>query len=268
MFLHYWFLLPVGILIAMLAMSAGVSGAALWVPLYMMWLGLDVAMAFWLGLLTMLFGFGSGTLRNWRDRTYNGRLVLLYSCASVPAAILGALAQPMVAKSVLVTAFGIFLIVYSAVIAGRAMRDSGNGRRRESVAYGRAIIEGVLTGLLSVGTGVLTVPEILRDRSIRFSAEAIGSGVMIIFATSLAATLARLEPRFVAALGRDSRQLAAILIWAAPAAVIGGQIGPRVARRMPSDRHAALYLSAVLMMIGVLTLMRAAAHACVRSAIL
>ena len=155
--------------------------------------GLDVAMAFWLGLLTMLFGFGSGTLRNWRDRTYNGRCVAIFvrersgrdsGCAG---------AADGREKSVLVTAFGIFLIVYSAVIAGRAMRDSGNGLRRESVAYGRAIIEGVLTGLLSVGTGVLTVPEILRDRSIRFSAEAIGSGVMIIFATSLAATLARLN---------------------------------------------------------------------------
>ena len=54
--LHYWFLLPVGIAIAALVMSAGVSGATLWVPVYLLWLKLDAPVAFWLGLLTMLFG--------------------------------------------------------------------------------------------------------------------------------------------------------------------------------------------------------------------
>ena len=34
--LQYWFLLPVGVGIAVLVMSAGVSGATLWVPVYLM----------------------------------------------------------------------------------------------------------------------------------------------------------------------------------------------------------------------------------------
>ena len=37
-------------------MSTGVSGATLWVPVYLLWLKLDAPVAFWLGLLTMLFG--------------------------------------------------------------------------------------------------------------------------------------------------------------------------------------------------------------------
>ena len=54
--LHYWFLLSVGIAIAALVMSAGVSGATLWVPVYLLRLKLDAPVAFWLGSLTMLFG--------------------------------------------------------------------------------------------------------------------------------------------------------------------------------------------------------------------
>jgi hypothetical protein len=39
--LQYWFLLPIGLLIAVLVMSAGVSGATLWVPVYLLWLKLN-----------------------------------------------------------------------------------------------------------------------------------------------------------------------------------------------------------------------------------
>jgi uncharacterized membrane protein YfcA len=80
---------------------------------------------------------------------------------------------------------------------------------------------------------------------------------MIIFFTSLAATVGHLRPTFVADLRRELPQLAAIMIWAAPAVVIGGQIGPRLAQKLPSERHARLYFSLVLVLVGVLTLWRA-----------
>jgi len=94
MMLHYWFLLPVGIVIATLVMSSGVSGATLWVPLYFLWLGFDISLAFWLGLVTVLFGMGSGVHRNMRDGTYNGQLIWRYSLITIPAAMVGALIEP------------------------------------------------------------------------------------------------------------------------------------------------------------------------------
>jgi uncharacterized membrane protein YfcA len=47
------------------------------------------------------------------------------------------------------------------------------------------------------------------------------------------------------------------MLWAAPAVVLGGQIGPRLAQKLTSERHARLYFSAVLMLVGILTLWRA-----------
>src|SRR6202162_4193998 len=85
--LQYWFLLPVGVCIAVLVMSAGVSGATLWVPVYLLWLRLGAPLAFWLGLFTMLFGFGSGVIRNLRDGTYDGVLVRRYLLITIPAAL-------------------------------------------------------------------------------------------------------------------------------------------------------------------------------------
>ncbi|MGH7906741.1 MAG: sulfite exporter TauE/SafE family protein [Candidatus Binataceae bacterium] len=257
MLLHYWFLLPVGIAIATLVMSAGVSGATLWVPVYLLWLRLDVPLAFWLGLLTMLFGFGSGVYRNWRDGTYDRALVQYYLAFSIPAAFVAGWFSAFINQRALVAVFGIFLLIYGVIIAARTLRRDQVDVRRDSGSYLAALIGGVLTGLISIGIGVLALPAVLRHRSIERPAEGIGTLVIIIFFTSLAATLGHLRPSFVMQLSHELRNIGAIMLWAAPAVVIGGQIGPRLSRMLPSERHARLYFSVVLLMIGIVTLLRA-----------
>ena len=255
--LHYWFLLPIGIIIAVLVMSAGVSGATLWVPVYLLWLRLSVPIAFWLGLLTTLLGFGSGVYRNWRDRSYNGPLVRRYLTASLPAALLGGWLAGLVSEKLLVGLFGVFLLVYGAMIAMLTLRGLVPKERRESISYPIALIGGGLTGLISIGVGILAMPVVMRHRSIRAPATAIGSLVMIIFFTSLAAAIGRLRFSFINDLRCDLPQLGAIMLWAAPAVVLGGQLGPRLAQRLPSERHARLYFSAVVFAVGILTVVRA-----------
>lgn len=257
--LEYWFLLPVGVAIATLVMSAGVSGATLWVPVYLLWLRLDVALAFWLGLLTMLFGFGSGVYRNWRDGTYDGALVSRYAMATVPAALVGGWASGLVEQRIIVGLFGIFLFVYAVAIAARTLGNSEVPLRRETISWPAAIIGGALTGLIAIGVGIMAMPAVQRHRSSTSPAVGVGSLVMIIFLTSIAATAGRMHPALLKTIGAQMHELTRIAIWALPAVVIGGQIGPRVARMLPSERHARLYFSAVLIVVAVLTLLRARA---------
>ncbi|MBV8054165.1 MAG: sulfite exporter TauE/SafE family protein [Deltaproteobacteria bacterium] len=249
--------MPVGIGIAVVVMSAGVSGAALWVPVYLLWLRLGAPLAFWLGLCTMLFGFGSGVYRNWRDGSYNGRLVRRFIAVSVPAAFIGGWCAALVNQKFLIGLFGSFLLVYSGGMAARAMRDTFPRKRADSVGYVVAVVGGLLTGFIAIGVESLAMPIVLRQRSIRTPGEGIGSLVMIIFFTSLAATVGHIRPSFVAELRRQLGGLLAVMLWAAPAVVIGGQIGPRLAQKLTSERHARLYFSAVLMLVGILTLWRA-----------
>ena len=257
--LHYWFLLPTGVAIGALVMSAGVSGAALWVPVYLLWLKLDAPVAFWLGLLTMLFGFGSGVIRNFRDGTYDGALVRRYLIFTVPAALAGGWASALINQALIVALFGAILIAYAIVIGGRALGMRTDSDRHDRVPVSIALLGGALTGLISIGIGILAMPSVLRHRAIGSPGSAIGSLVMIIFFTSLAATIGRMRPALVSELGRDSSQIIAIAIWAIPGVVIGGQAGPRLAQMLPSERHARLYFSVVLLIVGVLTLARAAA---------
>jgi uncharacterized protein len=257
--LHYWFLLPVGVFIALLVMSAGVSGAALWVPVYLLWLRLGPPLAFWLGLFTMLFGFGSGVYRNWRDGSYNARLVGAFLTASMPAALIGGWCAALVNEKLLSGLFGGFLLVYSGVIAAGTLRNATVRSPRNSVTHLLAVVGGALTGLVSIGVEVLAMPTVMGQRGVRTPGEGIGSLVMIIFFTSVAATAGRLRPSFIATLHRELPHLVAIMLWAAPAVIIGGQVGPRIAQRLPSERHARLYFSGVMVVVGILTLWRASA---------
>jgi len=257
--LHYWYLLPVGLAIGALVMSAGVSGATLWVPVYPLWLRLDAPVAFWLGLSTMLFGFGSGVIRNFRDGTFDGVIVRRYLLFAIPAALIGGWVSALVNQALIVALFGAFLIVYAILIGGRTLGMRGDSDRHDRVPVWIALSGGALTGLISIGIGILAMPSVLRHRSSRSPGGAIGSLVMIIFFTSLAATIGRMRPSLISSLRRDASQIVAIAVWALPGVAVGGQIGPRLAQMLPSERHTRLYFSAVLLVVGVLTLLRASA---------
>ena len=108
----YWYLFPLGIIIATLSMSAGISGANFWIPVYLFLIKLDPLISFWLALLTMIFGFGSGVIRNVHQGTVNWYMVRQYLIPAVWGAILGSLLTSHVDGRVLVLIFGSFLFMY------------------------------------------------------------------------------------------------------------------------------------------------------------
>ena len=58
--IQFWYLLPISIAIATIAMSSGIGGAVFFSPLFMIGLGLEPNIAIGAALATELFGFGSG----------------------------------------------------------------------------------------------------------------------------------------------------------------------------------------------------------------
>lgn len=115
----YIYLLPLGIIVAILAISAGISGSNFWIPIYFMWLGIDPKTSFWLALLTMIFGFGSGIIRNMIHTTINWTIVKQYLKIAVPFAILGTLLVPFTPATLLLGLFGSVVIIYGAFLIYR-----------------------------------------------------------------------------------------------------------------------------------------------------
>jgi len=87
----YWYLFPLGIIISAMAMSAGIPGANFWIPVYLFILKLDPLISFWVALLTMVFGFGSGVIRNLYQHTVNWYIVRKYLIPTIQGVIIGSI---------------------------------------------------------------------------------------------------------------------------------------------------------------------------------
>jgi uncharacterized membrane protein YfcA len=256
MSIDYWFLLPVGVSIAFLAMSSGISAGNFWVPVFLFWTQFDAPVAFWMTLTTMLFGYGSGVVRNLRQGTMYRAFIVQYLPFTVPAAVIGAYLSPALDVSWLILLFGVFVGGYGArMLVQKWHRSATPPRLRAGLPWGIAIAGGALLGLITVGLGELMLPRMLADRELGRPADAVGAAVLIIFVTSLAAALARLNGPFAAALVEQHATLLSAMGFVAPGVILGGQLGPMIARRF-NARTLQLYVAVLLLLVGALMLVR------------
>lgn len=256
----YIFLLPVAVIIAVLAMSAGISGSNFWIPVYYVWLGIDPLVSFWLALITMLFGFGSGTIRNIMSRTVNWVLVRKYLVIVVPSAILGTLLVPFVPAAFLLGLFGGFVILYGIFLiyrfgVCRGRSGPGSPGTADRVSWELGVLAGLLKGLIATGTGIILMPCLMGHCRVRSPAEAVGTTVVIIFIVNIFAAVFRLTPGFLSALPEQGDLIVSIMIWVAPGVIIGGQAGPRIARGL-SVRGIRIYVGILLVFVGLLIYLR------------
>jgi uncharacterized protein len=256
MSVDYWFLLPVGVSIAFLAMSSGISAGNFWVPVYLLWAQFDPPVAFWMTLATMLCGYGSGVVRNLRQGTIHRGFIAQYLPFTLPAAVVGAYLSPVLNVSWLILLFGVFVCSYGArMLVQKGRQPATPGPLRAGLPWGIAIAGGVLLGLITVGLGELMLPRMLADRKLGRPAEAVGAAVVIIFVTSLAAALVRLNGPFMTALVAQHTILLGAMAFAAPGVILGGQLGPMIARRL-NARTLQLYVAVLLLLVGGLMLVR------------
>lgn len=256
---EHWFLFPLGVAIAVAGMSSGIAGSNFWTPVYLLWLGLEPKVAFWVSLATMLFGFGSGVLRNVRDGTVNRYLVGRYLLVAAPATALGASVSARIGSSWLLAAFAVFVLVYGAHLVrgfwrGSPREAAAEPHERIFVTAGAAA--GLLQGAIASGAGVLLLPAILDHRRLRHHAEAVGTTVVLVFACSLISVSFRVDENLLRTLAEASGEIFSILAFAAPGVVIGGQLGPRLARWLPR-RYLRLWVGMLLVVVGILVAYRA-----------
>jgi uncharacterized membrane protein YfcA len=249
----YVLLLPIGVAIAVAYTSTGISGANFWVPIYVLWLGFDQAVGFWLALLTMLFGSISGLVRHRLQRTIDTRAAFRLLLPAAPAAALGAVIAPLLPMTLPLVLFAAFALTRGALL----LLPESEARPADRELPGAAIpaAGGALTGVISVGIGAMLLPPMLRSSRFRHHAEATGTTLLVVFLTSVVAVLGRLRPEFVAELSRSLPTILGVMAFVVPAVVTGGQLGPLVARRIPGGSMRP-YVAALLLLVGALMVAR------------
>ena len=223
---QYLFMLPTVALVSTCCQLAGIGGAAVMSPIFLLVFPLlgpsyplpTAASAIASALLTEVFGFASGLLGYSRRGLVDWSIAAQFSVVSVPSALIGAILAASVAQNP-----SLLRGVYAALMIGLAtyltvsdkpeaileeeceIPEEGDDLRKHSTADGTeflyfppkqgdlksasATIAGSgLTGLLGVGVGEVILPQLVRSCCMPLPVAA-GTSVAVVVVTALTAAI-------------------------------------------------------------------------------
>lgn len=277
----YWYLLPISIVIATIAISSGIGGAVFFSPLFMLGLKVDPYTAIGAGLITELFGFGSGLYAYIKAKLIDyqfGKSLLFFS---ITASILGVFLSRLVPHTILKTIFAIGIIfvgwqLYLSLRKDRiekehddmdrnqdlpaesVLRDrNGNVYRyticNKSLAKLFASIGGLFFGSISVGLAELQEYQLLVRCRIP-TRIAVATTIFLVAVTVFVVSIVRIFIEIGGANYEELKLMAKIILFTAPGVLIGGQLGPYLQQKVnPSSMK--LFISILLILVGVFLLL-------------
>jgi hypothetical protein len=279
MTVEFWFMFPVAIVIATIAMSTGIGGAVFFSPIFLLVLQLDPTVAIGTALITELFGFASGLAAYLRQRLIDYRLGLEVLLFAVPAAVFGALIGEHIPDAILKAVFaaGIVFVgsqIFVAWYGERHESESGgeaplrdgfavhevkdrSGRLfrfnvfNKPVAAVYSSVGGAFVGMISVGIAELMEYQMVAKCRIP-PPVAVATAIFIVVITVAAASISHVVS-FVSAGPATIEQVLSIAVFTAPGVLIGGQIGPFLQRVAPPSVMK-VAISGVFIVVGIFML--------------
>jgi len=120
--LVYWYMFPISIVIATLAMASSMEGGVLFAPTFILLFPLvgsptlSPVEAVGVSLITEVFGFSSGVLAYWRQRAIDFGTAGFLLKFTIPMAIIGSILSYQVPGTILKIIFGLALFVFAFLL--------------------------------------------------------------------------------------------------------------------------------------------------------
>lgn len=276
---EYWYLSPIAIGVATLAMASGIGGAVFFSPIFLLWLKLEPTVAIGTALITELFGFSSGLVAYVRAELIDYRLGAQLLVFSVPGAIVGVLSADLFPAVVLKTIFAVGLVfiglqlflswrqeqkeAMNEMIEAEAekgyaseLTDRAGNVYRYTVcnkAMGRtfAALGGAFLGMISVGLAELQEYHLVARCKVP-SPVAVATSIFVVVITVLVASAGHVYG-FIQEGEGAFREAVSVAMFTVPGVLIGGQLGPRVQARANPDKMKVL-ISWIFMGVGAFML--------------
>jgi len=217
-----------GVLIATAAMTIGIGGGILWTPLLILAYGLSPQEAVATSLLIQVIGMGSGTFAFLRTNLVEKKLALIFFIVALPGVIIGSFVTVNLPQQPVQMALGVMAMLLALLfVAGQdQMDDEQDGYRFDRAKVKRLLpipgFFGFIMGFLSLGIGEWLIPA-MRNRLHLDMKRCIATIVPMMFLLALVASFLHWSLM-------DESVPMNIFLWGALGTLIGGQIGPRVAR--------------------------------------
>ena len=266
--IEFWFMFPVAVVIASIAMMAGIGGAVLFSPFFILVLRLDPLIALASGLAIEIFGFTSGVIGYWRKHSIRFDIVRQLIILTLPATIVGVMVGRLVPAIALKIILGVLILflAYQFLFRGRECtpkdpRCTGVSREPARVRItpcirGSSVCGGLLVGMISAGLGETNELNFLQRLKLPVPL-ASGTSVFLVAASAIVGVATH---AFFLVTREDVTALtdaASILVFAIPGVVIGAQIGVFLANRV-NPRSMGKFIGVLFALLAVLTFLSAA----------
>ncbi len=223
-----WLAFPAGILISTVVSAIGLGGGILWMPFFLIILRLPPEIAVLTSLLIQTAGMGSGTVAFLRQKNVDIRLALFMLVIAVPGITAGAHITQVIDASHMEVILGILVMTtaFLFVSSNEKYGDVGNPKTEVRNAYRYSwvvVLASVVSGMLSISMSEWLIPVMRSKLSLRMSS-AIATCITITFGTCVIGTSVHLI------IGNSANM--SVAMWGIPGVIIGGQIGPRITRRI------------------------------------
>jgi uncharacterized membrane protein YfcA len=278
--LEFWFMFPIAIAIATIAMASGVEGATFFTPLFILALGLSPEIAIGTGLITEVFGFASGLYAYANKKLIDFNLGKQLLMITIPMAIIGTILTSYIPAYLLKLILGAGLLVLAWTFLRspgqegikseeekiRSLYGGENAQTRLVTSDGEEIrytvcnrmeggiisgIGGLFIGMISTGQGELNGYFLLKRCKVP-SRVAVATSVFVVALTALAASTGHFY-KFVQS-GEDTLNIVfSLIIFTVPGVIISGQLGPFVTSKI-SQHLLERGLAFLFIIVGLFTL--------------
>jgi uncharacterized membrane protein YfcA len=241
-----WLALPTGIGIAAVASAVGIGGGILWMPFLIIMLRLKPETAVLTSLIIQSAGMGSGAVAYGRKDRIDYRLAGLLLLITAPGIAVGAYAASITSPAHMELILGLLTLTtaFLFVSSNQQYHDVGGTRAQRQGAnpyLGFISLLSIVSGMLSISIGEWLIPLMRSKMALRMSV-AVATSITTIFGTCLIGAASH------ALLGNHPQW--AVILWAVPGVLIGGQIGPRLAERINERKLKDIFIF-LLTLIGI-----------------
>ena len=217
-----------GLLISTAAMTIGIGGGILWTPLLILAYGLSPQEAVATSLLIQVIGMGSGSFAFLRTKLVEKKLALIFFITALPGVIVGSIVTVNLPQQPVQMALGIMAMLLALLfVSGHEPMDE----EQEDYQFNQTKVNrilpipgffGFIMGFLSLGIGEWLIPA-MRSRLHLDMKRSVATIIPMMFLLAVVASALHWS------LMEESVQMNYFL-WGALGTLVGGQIGPRVAR--------------------------------------
>ncbi len=231
-----WFMFPVAIVVATIAMLAGIGGAIMFAPFFMLVLKLDPLIALGSGLAIEVFGFSSGVIGYWRKKVIDFGIVKQLIIFTIPATIIGVILGrllPVYILKIMLTLLILYL-AYQFLLKNKeclpkdprctGVSTIGGGVVVTKIVKVSSLLGGLSVGMISAGLGEVNELNFLQKIKMPIPA-ASGTSVFLVAMSAIVGVLA--HTYFLVRQGELSvfTEVISLLVFTIPGVVLGAQVG-------------------------------------------